>query len=78
MSQKQYDKEFKLKAVKLYLANKGSKSIRAIAEDLEVSKPSLGHWIMNYETLGDDSFVGRGHVINQEVRDLKRELHFVK
>ena len=78
MSQKRYDKEFKLNAVKLYLANKGSKSIRAIAEDLGVSKPSLGHWIMDYKTLGDGSFVGSGHVINQEVRDLKRELHFVK
>jgi transposase len=65
MSQKQYDKEFKLNAVKLYLANKGSKSIRAIAEDLRVSRPSLGHWIMDYKTQGDKSFVGSGHVINR-------------
>jgi len=78
MSQKRYDKEFKLNAVKLYLANKGSKSIRSIAEDLGVSKPSLGHWIVDYKALGDKSFVGSGHVINQEVRDLKRELQFVK
>ncbi len=31
MSQKIYDKEFKINAVKLYLANKGSKSINDIA-----------------------------------------------
>ncbi|WP_341790415.1 hypothetical protein [Rickettsia endosymbiont of Polydrusus tereticollis] len=34
MSQKIYDKEFKINAVKLYLANKGSKSINDIAKDL--------------------------------------------
>jgi transposase len=78
MSQKIYDKEFKLNAVKLYLANKGSKSIRALAEDLGVSGASLGHWIMNYKTQGDKSFVGSGYVVNQEVRDLKRELQLVK
>jgi transposase-like protein len=53
MSQKQYDKEFKLNAVKLYLANKGSKSIRVIAEDLGISRPSLVYWIKDYKTHGD-------------------------
>ena len=78
MSQKTYDKEFKLNAVKLYLANKDTKSIKAIAEDLGVSRPSLGHWIKNYKAGGDKSFVGSGHVVNQELRDLKRELQLVK
>lgn len=78
MSQKRYDKEFKLSAVKLYLASKDTKSIRTIAEDLGVSRPSLGHWIMDYKTQGDKSFVGSGHVVNQEMKDLKRELQLVK
>jgi transposase-like protein len=39
MTQKHYDKKFKLNAVRLYLANKGSKSIRDIAGDLGGSEP---------------------------------------
>jgi len=39
MTQK-YDKEFKVNAVKLYLGS--DKSIEAIANDLEVSRATLG------------------------------------
>ncbi|WP_342269687.1 transposase [Rickettsia endosymbiont of Orchestes rusci] len=78
MSQKIYDKEFKINAVKLYLANKGSKSINDIAKDLGVSRSGLGYWLKNYKGKGEASFVGSGNVVNQEVRDLKRELHLVK
>jgi len=78
MSERRYDKEFKLNAVRLYLANKGTKSIKDIAEDLGISRASLGHWITSYKTEGDKGFVGSGHVINQEVRDLRRELQFVR
>jgi transposase len=78
MSQKYYDKEFKLNAVKLYLVNKGSKSIRELANDLGVSHASLGHWIVDYKNKGEGCFVGSGNTINQELRDLKRELQLVK
>ena len=67
MSQKTYDKEFKLNAVKLYLANKDNKRIRAVAEGLRVSRPSLGHWIIDYKKQGESSFIGSGSVINQEL-----------
>ncbi len=46
MTQK-YDKEFKMNAVKLYLAN--DKSIDNIAGDLGVSRASLGHWVTQYK-----------------------------
>lgn len=78
MTPKYYDKEFKINAVKLYLANKGSKSIKDIAEDLGTSKASLGKWIINYKNQGESCFVGSGNVVNQELRDLKRELHIVR
>jgi len=78
MTQKNYDKEFKLNAVKLYLVNKDSKSIREIASDLGVSRGSLSHWIMDYRNKGDGCFVGSGNASNQELRDLKRELYLVK
>ena len=77
MSQKTYDKEFKMNAVKLYLANKDTKGIRDIAEDLGVSRASLGHWVMDYKLKGEGCFVGSGNVVNQELRDLKRKLHLV-
>lgn len=74
MTQK-YDKEFKINAVKLYLNN--NKSIGIIAQDLGVSRASLGHWIKQYEKGGDKSFPGSGHVAEEELRALKRELHLV-
>lgn len=78
MDQKRYDKEFKLNAVRLYLANKGSKSIRDIARDLGVSRTSLGHWIIDYKNKGESSFVGSGNSSNAELTALKRELSLVK
>ena|SRR5579871_4892897 len=78
MTQKQYDKEFKVNAVKLYLANKDSKSIRNIANDLGVSHASLGHWIMDYRNKGNGCFVGSGNVSDQELKELRRELHIVR
>lgn len=75
MTQK-YDKEFKLNAVKVYLSN--NKSIEHIAQDLGVSRASLGHWIKQYEREGDRSFPGSGNVIEEELKVLKRELYLVR
>ena len=75
MAQK-YDKEFKLNAVKLYLAN--DKSIDTIAQDLGVSRASLGHWVSQYQREGERSFPGSGHVQDEELKALKRELCLVQ
>ena len=75
MTQK-YDKEFKLNAVQVYLSN--DKSIEQIASDLGISRASLGKWVQEYKQKGEKSFPGSGHYIDQELRDLKRELHLVK
>ena len=71
-----YDKEFKLNAVKLYLGN--DKSIETIAKDLGVSRASLGNWINQYKSSGEKIFPGSGHVVDEELRALKRELHVVR
>jgi|SRR5690606_1309144 len=75
MTQK-YDKEFKINAVKVYLSN--DKSIEKIALDLGISRASLGHWIKQYRREGDRSFPGSGHVVEEELRALKRELYLVR
>ena len=71
-----YDKEFKMNAVKLYLAN--DKSIEGIAKDLGISRATLGHWVTSYKREGDRSFPGSGYVIDKELQALKRELHLVR
>lgn len=78
MTQRPYEKEFKINAVKLYLSNKDKKSINEIAKDLGVPNSSLSHWIRNYREHEEKSFVGSGNWINQEMKELKRELHLVK
>ncbi|MBY0292677.1 MAG: transposase [Alphaproteobacteria bacterium] len=75
MAQK-YDKDFKVNAVKIYLGS--DKSIEAIANDLGVSRASLGNWINQYKATGEKSFPGSGHVIDKELRTLKRELYLVR
>lgn len=75
MTQK-YDKEFKVNAVKIYLSN--NKSIEQIAKDLGISRASLGHWIKQYKAEGERSFPGSGHVIEEELKTLKRELYLVR
>ncbi len=75
MTQK-YDKEFKINAVKVYLSN--DKSIEQIALDLGISRASLGHWIKQYKREGDKSFPGSGHVVEEELRALRRELYLVR
>lgn len=74
MTQK-YDKDFKLSAVQLYLSSRAS--IDKIATDLGVSRASLGKWVASYKRDGERSFPGSGHVVEEELRALKRQLHLV-
>lgn len=54
------------------------KSIEKIALDLGISRASLGHWIKQYRREGERSFPGSGHVVEEELRALKRELYLVR
>ena len=73
---RKYDKDFKMNAVKLYLTN--DKSIEDIAHDLGIARSSLGKWINQYRRDGEKSFPGSGHVVEEELKALKRELHLVR
>lgn len=73
---RRYDKDFKLNAVKLYLES--GKSLGKISEDLGLSRSNLGKWVTDYKRDGERSFPGKGHVVNEELQALKRELHLVK
>ena len=71
-----FNKEFKIDAVKLYLSS--GKSIEIISQDLGISRASLGKWITQYKREGNKSFPGSGHVVDEELRALKRELYLVR
>ena len=75
MTQK-YDAQFKINAVQLY--HTSGKTIDALSSDLGISRASLGQWINQYKRDGTKSFPGSGHVVNEELQALKRELQIVR
>ena len=77
-NQRQYDREFKLNAVKLY--QKNGKSLSGQASDLGVPMTTLAGWIKQFKEDGEESFVGSGSLrpCNEELYRLKKELAEVK
>jgi len=75
---RQYDREFKLNAVKLY--RETGKSLAQTASDLGIPIATLGAWIKQYKEHGTDSFPGSGALkpCDQELYKLKKELADVK
>ena len=73
-----YDKEFKLNAVKLYLQNK--RSFQQIAEEMGIPSATLVGWVNNYKAEGTDAFPGKGHVkpSDTELMQLRKELAIVR
>lgn len=75
---RQYDKEFKLNAVKL--CQSSDKGYTQIAKDLGIPKNTLYTWIQEYKNHGENSFPGSGQIRpeDQEMHRLKKELIDVK
>lgn len=71
---RQYDKEFKLSAVKLCKESK--KSYKEVAENLGIPTSTLYTWIQEYKINGDNGFQGSGTVktSNEELHILKKQL----
>lgn len=69
-----YDKEFKLNAVNLYL--KSGRSYRQIGRELGVPEATLAGWVCDYKKDGINSFPGRGHLkpADEELGQLRKEL----
>jgi len=69
-----FSKDFKINAVNLVLEN-GLK-VSAVANQLDLKLQVLYRWIYDYQELGKDAFVGKGHISPQdiEVRKLKKRI----
>ena len=77
-NQRQYDREFKLNAVKLY--REGDKSLEKLAENLGIPKATLAQWVAQFKEHGDESFPGSGLIMpcNEELHRLRKELADVR
>jgi transposase-like protein len=73
-----YDKDFKLNAVKLYLAN--DKPYEQISQELGVPTATLVGWVQDYKKDGAQAFPGKGHVKEEdrELMQLRKELAIVR
>lgn len=73
-----YDKEFKINAVKLYLAS--GKKYQEISKELGIPMGTLVTWIMNHRKYGEEAFPGKGNLkpSDAEVANLRKELAIVR
>jgi transposase len=78
MGRKQYDREFKLSAIKLVLDQ--GLSIQKVSEDLDVGYNTLNKWIKDYQEDPQGAFPGKGHLRPQdiEVHKLRKRLREVE
>src|SRR5260221_11996399 len=70
---RQYTKEFKLEAIRLY--ENGDKSVREVEQDLGITAGLLNKWRGQHQTAGPQAFVGSGPQteLENEVGRLKGE-----
>ena len=75
---KQYDKEFKINAVRLY--EESGKLLREVEKELGVGTGCISHWRKELQDQGELSFPGNGKLNEKdaEMARLKRELEIVK
>lgn len=73
-----YSKEFKMKACEL-VKKEGIKHA-VVAERFGINKNMLYEWISQYETYGEEAFVGKGHLRSEdaEMRKLRKENEYLK
>jgi transposase len=55
-----YDKEFKLNAIKLYLAS--GRRYEEVSDELGIPVGTLVTWVKSYKEEGSEAFPGKGHV----------------
>ena len=70
---RKYNKEFKVKACELVLKDGIAKKV--VAEKLSINLDMLYRWIDEYETYGEDAFVGKGNLRKEdaELKKLRKE-----
>lgn len=77
-STRQYDKEFRINAIKHWESDK--KSFVEVGRDLGIPPSTLRGWVKEYREHGEDSFPGSGNIkpCNEEYYRLRKELEDVK
>ena len=75
---KQYDKEFKINAVRLY--EESGKLLREVEQELGIGTGCISHWRKELQDQGELSFPGNSKLNEKdaEMARLKRELEIVK
>lgn len=75
---KTYTKEFKVQACKLVTEN-GIKP-KIVAEKFGIHEVMLYRWVTEYETYGEEAFVGKGRQRSEaaELRKLKKENEYLR
>jgi transposase-like protein len=73
-NQRQYDRDFKLNAVKLFVESNTTRV--AIAERLGIPAKTFDAWVREFAKNSDNSFLGKGKIksCNEEMFRLKKEL----
>ena len=68
-----FSKEFKVKACELVIKDGIKHAV--VAEKMGINKIMLYRWISEYETYGEEAFVGPGHQRSEdaELRKLRKE-----
>ena len=75
---RKYSKKFKIQACELVIKDGIKHAV--VAEKFGINLVMLYRWIDEYQTYGDEAFVGTGHQkpADAELRKLKKELERVK
>ncbi len=75
---KTYTKEFKIQASKLVIEN-GIKP-KVVAEKFGIHEVMLYRWVTEYQTYGEEAFVGKGRQRSEdaELRKLKKENEYLR
>lgn len=73
-----YDKDFKLNAIKLY--QESGRSMNSISDELGIPSTTFHQWITAYKQEGDAGFPGKGNPKSSEAEliSLRKELQHVR
>lgn len=69
---KSYSREFKIEAVKL--VTEQGMARKQVCRDLSIDPATLRSWIKQFDEAPEEAFPGKGHVRDEELRQLRREL----
>ncbi len=69
-----YDKEFKLNAINLYLHS--GRSYQQVSDELGIPAATLAGWVLAHEKEGKEAFPGKGNLkpTDAEIAQLRKDL----